>query len=343
MKRNNYFLVASLLFASISTSNAQIPTNGLLFEHHFDTNLDADLPINAVIDSNESYNYSLGEDVNGNTDAALELVIGDGNPRLVYNNIINDLQTTNANNQGITLYCNAKLDSAFLANAPLNSYHSILSNGQQFIRVLKTAQSNPYTIQFGVLDNNTESGTFGYTVTGQVTSLAEITKWRGYALTYYKNASGGILDGYFGNSITNHLEMPSAANLTFGPADTSFYIGTNSQNMAFQGWVDDVLIYERALSKPEIENINNLYGTAAVTENNLLNVRIYPNPSSDFISISIDASVNYHITSMTGALLKSGNLSAKEALSIKNLEAGQYFISIEQNNSKQTIPFVKHD
>lgn len=324
-----------------AASYAQIPTNGLIFENHFEGNFDATLPVNAVIDTNESYNYNLGEDVDGNQDSALELFIGDGNPRLVYNNVVNDLQTTNANNQGITLYCTAKFDSAFLANAPLNSYHSILSNGQQFIRVLKTAQSNPYTIQFGVFDNNTESGTFGYTITGQVTSLAEITQWRGYALTYYKNASGGILDGYFGNSITNHLEMPSAANLTFGPADTSFYIGTNVQNMSFQGWIDDVLIYERSLSRIEIENINNLYGTASLAEKKSLDLNLYPNPASTHLNLTTEQEVAYTITSIIGAVVKTGKLAAHESISIEELESGNYFLAVQQNQGCQIMSFVK--
>ncbi|MGV3610485.1 MAG: T9SS type A sorting domain-containing protein [Fluviicola sp.] len=341
MKKKHYLLSALVLLVS-GTTHAQIPAAGLIFENHFEGNFDAALPVNAVIDTNESYNYILGEDVNGNMDAALELFIGDGNPSLVYNNVVNDLQTTNANNQGITLYCTAKFDSAFLANAPLNSYHSILSNGQQFIRVQKTAQSNPYTIQFGVLDNNTESGTFGYTVTGQVTSLAEITQWRGYALTYYKNASGGILDGYFGNSITNHLEMPSAANLTFGPADTSFYIGTNAQNMAFQGWIDDVLIYERALSRIEIENINNFYGTASLAENKSLDLNLYPNPASTRLSLSTKEAFSYTITSTVGAVVKTGKLAAHESISIEELESGNYFLSVQQNDTYQTVSFVKN-
>ncbi|AEA42974.1 T9SS type A sorting domain-containing protein [Fluviicola taffensis] len=341
MKRTHYLLSAFILFVS-GTTYAQIPTTGLIFENHFEGDFDAALPINAVIDTNESYNYNLGEDVDGNQDSALELFIGDGNPRLVYNNLVNDLQTTNANNQGITLYCTAKFDSAFLANAAVNSYHSILYNGQQFIRVQKTNQSNPYTIQFGVLDNNTESGTFGYTITGQVTSLAEITQWRGYALTYYKNASGGILDGYFGNAITNHLEMPSAANLTFGAADTSFYIGTNFQNMSFQGWIDDVLLYERALSRIEIENINNFYGTASLAENKSLDLNLYPNPASTHLNLTTEQEVAYTITSTIGVVVKTGKLAAHESISIEELESGNYFLSVQQNDTYQTVSFVKN-
>ena len=340
MKKNIYFLAASFVIASASI--AQIPTNGLIFEHHFEGNYNAALPANAVIDDNASYNYQLGPDVNGNTDAALELFIGDGNPRLVYNNVVNDLQTTDANDQGITMYCNAKFDSAFIANAPINTYHSILSNGQQFIRIQKTNQTNPYTIQFGVYDGNTESGTYGYSVTGQVTSLAEIIKWHGYAMTYYTNSSGGNISGYFGNFIGNNLISPQAVGLSFAPADTSFYIGTNAQDMTFQGWIDDVLIYERALSETEIENINNLYGTASVADNELLNLTIYPNPSADYLSISTDQAVNYSISSMIGNVVATGRLSANESISIEALEKGHYFMNVELNGKKQNIPFVKN-
>jgi hypothetical protein len=340
MKKKVYSLATILMLTS--GAFAQIPTNGLIFEHHFEGDFVSLTPLNALIDSNASYNYALGEDVNGNADNALELFIGDGNPSLVYNNVVNDLQTTNANNQGITMYCNAKLDSAFLVNLPINTYISILYNGQQFIRLQKTNQLNPYTIQFGVLDGNTELGTYGYTVTAQSTSLEEITQWKGYALTYYTNANGGVIDGYFGNYVQNHLEVPSSVGLTFGPADTSFYIGTNIQQMAFQGWIDDVLIYERALSELEIENMNTFYGTAALKEDQLLNLTLYPNPSAEFLHLSTDQSVEYNITSVNGATVKAGTLDANESLSIQTLEKGQYFIAIEQNGKRQIIPFVKN-
>lgn len=340
MKKNIYSLATILMLTS--GAFAQIPTNGLIFEHHFEGDYIATLPANAVIDVNESYNYQLGPDVNGNADNSLALMIGDGFPRLVYNNVVNDLQTTNANNQGITMYCNAKLDSAFLVNLPINTYISILYNGQQFIRLQKTNQLNPYTIQFGVLDGNTELGTYGYTVTAQSTSLEEITQWKGYALTYYTNANGGVIDGYFGNYVQNHLEIPSSVGLTFGPADTSFYIGTNLQQMAFQGWIDDVLIYERALSELEIENMNTFYGTAALKEDQLLNLTLYPNPSAEFLHLSTDQSVEFSITSVNGATVKAGTLDANESLSIQTLEKGQYFIAIEQNGKRQIIPFVKN-
>jgi hypothetical protein len=340
MKKNIYSLATILMLTS--GAFAQIPTNGLIFEHHFEGDFVSTTPLNALIDSNASYNYALGEDVNGNANNALELFIGDGNPSLVYNNVVNDLQTTNANNQGITMYCNAKLDSAFLVNLPINTYHSILTNGQQFIRILKTTQFNPYTIQFGVFDGNTEPGTFGYTVTAQTTSLEEITQWKGYALTYYTNANGGVIDGYYGNYVQNHLEVPTAVGLTFGTADTAFYIGTNGQNMAFQGWIDDVLLYERALSETEIENMNTFYGTAALKEDQLLNLTLYPNPSNDFIRISANEKTQYTITSMIGAIVKTGELAINENLSIEDLENGQYFIKVESQAKSCVIPFIKN-
>lgn len=340
MKKIDYSLAAILMLTS--SAFAQIPTTGLIFEHHFNGNFEATSPLNTIIDSNASYNYALGEDVNGNANSALELFIGDGNPSLVYNNVVNDLQTTNANNQGITMYCNAKLDSTFLALMPVNTYASILSNGQQFIRILKTTQFNPYTIQFGVFDGNTESGTFGYTVTAQTTSLEEITQWKGYALTYYTNANGGVIDGYYGNYVQNHLEVPTAVGLTFGTADTAFYIGTNGQNMAFQGWIDDVLLYERALSETEIENINTAYGTASVNENQLMNLTVYPNPSNDFIRISTNEKTQYTITSMIGTIVKTGQLAINENISIEDLENGQYFIKVESQAKSFMIPFIKN-
>jgi hypothetical protein len=160
-------------------------------------------------------------------------------------------------------------------------------------------------------------------------------------LTYYENANGGVLDGYYGNYIQNHLEMPSAVGLSFGAADTAFYIGTNAQNMAFQGLIDDVLLYERALSELEIENMNTFYGTATLKEDQLLNLTLYPNPSTDYLHLSTDQSVEYSITSVYGTTVTAGTLNANENLSIQTLEKGQYFIAIKQEGKRQVLSFVK--
>ncbi|MBU3661120.1 MAG: T9SS type A sorting domain-containing protein [Flavobacteriales bacterium] len=341
MKRKLY-LLSALMTVATSVLNAQMPTNGLIFENHFNGTFAATIPTNAVIFEDQSYNYQLGPDASDASDQALSLIAAEGYPSLIYNNVVNGIRPTNSNGNGITYYFNARLDSAFLQDTPVNSYIGILQNGQQFIRILKTGQTNPYTIQWGVLDGNTETGTYGYSVTAQTTQLSELIKWKGYAFTYEGNSTSGEIKGYFGNFVGNSYSASSTTGLSFGVADTLLYLGKNGGNMPFVGSMDDVLIYERALSGDEIRSINTLYGVANVEDKKELELVLYPNPATNQLKVKTNKEVAYTINSITGASVKKGALGINQSIAIDDLENGHYFITLFQENSSQTIPFVKH-
>ena len=72
---------------------------------------------------------------------------------------------------------------------------------------------------------------------------------------------------------------------------------------------------------------------------NELKIRVYPNPSSDFIKVTgITTSEKYSIYNILGAKVKEGSVLNKQEINVKNLISGLYFIQLE---SRSTIKFMK--
>jgi len=79
---------------------------------------------------------------------------------------------------------------------------------------------------------------------------------------------------------------------------------------------------------------------ANINEAIMSNVEIYPNPSSDVLRIK-NLSINeFSIFNTSGALVKSGNMSSDEIL-ISDLESGNYFIQLSNNEGIYQARFIK--
>ncbi len=79
-------------------------------------------------------------------------------------------------------------------------------------------------------------------------------------------------------------------------------------------------------------------GILATETGSLQTAKVYPNPSSDYITISTTANAQkYVIVNSVGQVLLKGNGSMKN-INIKNLSNGVYFIKIDQQNP---IKFIK--
>jgi autotransporter-associated beta strand protein len=79
-------------------------------------------------------------------------------------------------------------------------------------------------------------------------------------------------------------------------------------------------------------------------KNEVGDVKVYPNPASDFIKVitEIDNNTTLRILSLDGRILKSLNLVSKQTLvSLKDLVNGVYFIEINGKTASKTIKIVK--
>mgnify|MGYP003574909942 CR=1 FL=1 len=73
-------------------------------------------------------------------------------------------------------------------------------------------------------------------------------------------------------------------------------------------------------------------GTAAA-------IKLYPNPSSDFIQISaLTKTENYTIYNVSGSEVKSGSIDSNTKINIQSLTNGAYFLKL---NSGNAIKFIK--
>lgn len=68
-------------------------------------------------------------------------------------------------------------------------------------------------------------------------------------------------------------------------------------------------------------------------------LKLYPNPSSDYIIISgLEKTENYIIYSVIGSKINTGNVFNNQAIDIQNLKTGMYFIEFENGDK---VKFIK--
>jgi transforming growth factor-beta-induced protein len=73
-------------------------------------------------------------------------------------------------------------------------------------------------------------------------------------------------------------------------------------------------------------------------ENNVF--EIYPNPTTDMLNVTAADAKEFQIVNVLGSVVKSGEV-LNNAISISDLENGQYFIQITTNNTVQSAKFLK--
>ena len=112
-------------------------------------------------------------------------------------------------------------------------------------------------------------------------------------------------------------------------------IGTSSGIGFFNGEMDDIRIYNYALSSEEVNalyNENSLAGkNLAGKENSELLISLYPNPSHDIINISSPNFVGgekVEIIDTNGATVLHKELKSQNSIDISNLSTSMYFIKI---------------
>lgn len=92
-----------------------------------------------------------------------------------------------------------------------------------------------------------------------------------------------------------------------------------------------------------VDNIN-IGGTAGIAEENLMNVNIFPNPANDIVNVVFEGNggdYNIVISDLVGRIVSNttsvnANGSTKAELSISDLNAGNYLVTISNGTSKYT-------
>ena len=110
-----------------------------------------------------------------------------------------------------------------------------------------------------------------------------------------------------------------------------FRLGGNSN---FNGAVDDLKLYNYALSQAEVTNLftNNTLSSSDFSQNNL-EVKLYPNPVNDVLNIETALEIqNVEIYNIQGQKVLSSN---QKQINISDLASGMYMVRIQDidNNS----------
>jgi hypothetical protein len=69
---------------------------------------------------------------------------------------------------------------------------------------------------------------------------------------------------------------------------------------------------------------------------------VYPNPAHNNITITLEGSFSYILTSINGDEVLNGNATDTKTMSLAKLASGVYFVTVKTNNSTKTIKVVKN-
>lgn len=145
--------------------------------------------------------------------------------------------------------------------------------------------------------------------------------------------------------------------VSYGPCGfMSGNIGSLFLGKEYNGDLDDIFVYNRALTGAEVTQLQGLgsscCSTGALSTNEAIPVKdssflLYPNPANDFIKIQKNETsaiaFEYKIVDLVGRVVKTGKSSYNEKISIENLKTGNYIIQIETVlGEKMTEKLIKN-
>ncbi|MDG1913732.1 MAG: glycine-rich protein [Crocinitomix sp.] len=82
-------------------------------------------------------------------------------------------------------------------------------------------------------------------------------------------------------------------------------------------------------------------GSQVNISENLINVQVYPNPTSSNITIATNGSFNYELTTTSGALVLKGVATNAALIDLSELASGSYFITVNADDSLFTSKMIK--
>jgi len=141
------------------------------------------------------------------------------------------------------------------------------------------------------------------------------------------------IDGVLQPGITCSV-LNSSATVSTVP-NNPFVIGKDFTSVRyFDGDIDDILIYNRPLTSPEVSQIFNVTTTGIYLEKeDIHSFNIYPNPTSDYIIIENKDISKIEIHSVTGELLFSQNSNGETMkIDCSSFAKGVYMVRISNES-----------
>jgi hypothetical protein len=154
-----------------------------------------------------------------------------------------------------------------------------------------------------------------------------------------------IIDIYINGDLDNDSSQLFNFNLTGGNSDLRFGKGhTNFGDVYLDGQIDDIGIWNRALTEEEITSLysGSTVGLNEVSQSNLL--KVFPNPAQSVINVNLDAKLvgsEFKIYDNLGKSVKTGKInSVNTTIEINDLSGGIYIFNLG-GNMNQTFKVIK--
>lgn len=81
--------------------------------------------------------------------------------------------------------------------------------------------------------------------------------------------------------------------------------------------------------------------TTVVSNNNMIDVSVFPNPTLNFVNIVYDEMAKYRLTDLSGREIESGSLNGKLQLDLSNFPSGMYLLSVVSNDGQSFTTITK--
>lgn len=78
-----------------------------------------------------------------------------------------------------------------------------------------------------------------------------------------------------------------------------------------------------------------------LTENNELNVKVFPNPANESMTISCKGDFDYQLVDLSGRIISSGSASHSESISVSKAAVGIYQLNVQSNNGNSSLKVMK--
>jgi hypothetical protein len=138
----------------------------------------------------------------------------------------------------------------------------------------------------------------------------------------------------------NGILQDSTALITLNTSNSYFGIGNVSfANVPFNGLLDDVGLWNRALSPQEILALFNTAGVGYY-ESNFDSPLVAPNPTNGLVSLNTVVLGTYELLTLDGRILESG--TAKEDYDLTKYPKGVYHLRLTTDEGTRVLKVVKN-
>lgn len=166
--------------------------------------------------------------------------------------------------------------------------------------------------------------------------------WHHVCFTVKGNIGKFYLDGVLTENVSNLTAI------TAPTTNTLMWIGARNNNSGFfNGKLDDVFIYRRALNDNQIAMMKEITGCQNPLKVNEIEVaqkiNVAPNPTNGLLTINSGNKINkINVVDITGQLVISENINNNVAqLSLANLASGIYFVKANTVKGIEVVKVVK--